>query len=392
MHRTALVWDDALAEYRFTPGHPLDPRRLQLTIGLIDALHLIDGNAQRVVPARSATIDELSAAHAPEFIAAVQHASDGNTPRSNLQKFGLGTDDVPIVAGMHEAASHICGATLRAAELVLSGEYTRAFSIAGGLHHARRAEASGFCIYNDLAVAIRWLQREHSVRVMYIDIDAHHGDGVQWIFYDDPDVLTLSFHESGAFLYPGTGFIDEQGEGDGFGYSMNVPFDPHTDDVSFLHAVKNIVPDAARAFAPDVIVLQAGCDAHVLDPLTHLRCTTALYEEAVHCISDIADEVCNGRIVATGGGGYAIHTVVPRAWTLVWATLCGINASDDIPADWRRIVSAETSQHIPEKLRDRTADFPRTQHSVDAEQMNARTVDSVRRQSLPLLTGWGLGF
>jgi acetoin utilization protein AcuC len=392
LHRTALVWDDALAEYRFTPEHPLDPHRLQLTIGLIDALRLIDGTTQRVVPARSATIEELAAAHAREYISAVQHAADGTSSASSLQRFGLGTADVPIVAGMHEAAAHICGATLRAAELVMSGEYTRAFNIAGGLHHARHAEASGFCIYNDLAVAIRWLQREHSARVMYIDIDAHHGDGVQWIFYEDPDVLTLSFHESGAFLYPGTGFIDEHGEGEGFGYSMNVPFDPHTDDVSFLHAVKSLVPDAARAFGPDVIVLQAGCDAHVLDPLTHLRCTTTLYEEAMRCISDVADDLCNGRIIATGGGGYAIHTVVPRAWTLVWAALCGIDAPDDIPSEWRARVGAETSQRIPDKLRDRADDFPRTQHSIDAELTNARTLDAVRRQSLPLLTGWGLGF
>jgi acetoin utilization protein AcuC len=412
LYRTALVWADALAQYRFTPEHPLNPRRLQLTLELIRAAGLIDDGMRRIESARVASDVELLTAHSADLVDAVRRASalpSSARPGAGLQSFGLGSADVPIVPGMHDAAAHIAGATLRAAELIMSGEYTRAFSIAGGLHHARHAEAAGFCVYNDLAVAIRWLQQAHGVRVMYIDIDAHHGDGVQWIFYDDPDVLTVSFHESGAFLYPGTGFIDEKGEGDGYGTAVNIPLDPHTDDTSFIAAVRELVPDLADAFRPDIIVLQAGCDAHLLDPLTHLRCTTSLYPEVVGLVSEVADAHCGGRILGTGGGGYAIHSVVPRAWTLVWATLCGVDVADQIPADWLEEVSTELGRasspdhagqraqsrdapYFATTLRDAPDAFPRSPLSVEAELTNRQTVDAVRRTSLPLLTGWGLAF
>jgi acetoin utilization protein AcuC len=297
-----------------------------------------------------------------------------------------------VMPRMHDAAAHIVGSTLRAAELVMSGEVRRSFAIAGGLHHARRAEAAGFCVYNDLAVAACWLQRTHQARVMYVDIDAHHGDGVQWIFYGDPEVLTVSFHESGAFLFPGTGFIDEMGEGDGYGYSVNVPFDPHTDDAAFLPAVTELLPQLAAAFGPDVILLQAGCDAHLLDPLTHLRCTTGLYHDMVRAVCDVADEHCGGRVIATGGGGYAIHEVVPRAWSLVWAALCGVDPGNDVPARWLEHAAAEAGRPLPRTLRDPPGAFPRSPLSAEAERNNRRTMDAVRTQCLPLITGWGLGF
>jgi acetoin utilization protein AcuC len=392
LHRTALIWDEALAEYRFTPEHPLNPRRLQLTVELIRQLGLVDDPDRRIVAGRVATDDEIRSVHSADYVEAVLRASSGAARPAALQTFGLGSADVPVVEGMHAAAAHVVGATLRAAELVMSGEATRAFAIAGGLHHARQAEAAGFCVYNDLAVAIRWLQRTHGARVLYVDIDAHHGDGVQWIFYDDPEVLTLSFHESGAFLFPGTGFIDELGEGDGYGYSVNVPFDPHTDDPSFVAAVAKLVPLLADAFAPDVIVLQAGCDAHVLDPLTHLRCTTGMYEQLTRIVCDTADRVCRGRVLATGGGGYAIHEVVPRAWALVWATLCGTTAPDPVPEPWLDAVRRETHASLSTTLRDGADAFPRSPLSVEAEVTNRRTIDAVRTQCVPLVTGWGLGF
>jgi acetoin utilization protein AcuC len=388
---SVLVWDDGLAGYRFTPEHPLNPRRLELTLDLIATCGLLAGGA-RLAPARVATDDELHTAHSPDLVRAVRRASAGEGSAAALQVFGLGSADVPIVRGMHDAAAHVVGATLTAAELVMSGAARRSFSIAGGLHHARRAESAGFCVYNDLAVAIRWLQRTHGARVMYIDIDAHHGDGVQWIFYDDPDVLTVSFHESGAFLYPGTGFIDEMGDGDGYGYSVNVPLDPHTGDASLLDAVTELVPPLAAAFAPDVIVLQAGCDAHVLDPLTHLRCTTGVFHDLVRLVVDVAETHCDGRVVATGGGGYAVHAVVPRAWTLVWAALCGAEPADAIPAEWVARVAAEAGAPVPGTLRDAPTAFPVSQHTETAAQNNRRTVDAVRTRCLPLITGWGLGF
>lgn len=387
----ALIWDDSLGEYRFTATHPLKPRRLQLTIELIRRLGLLD-DSHALVPGRAATDAEILAVHAPAFVDAVKRASDGSASAAALRRFGLGTDDVPIVPGMHEAAAHIVGATMRAAELVMTGEVTRAFSIAGGLHHARHAEASGFCIYNDAAAAIRWMQQAHGARVMYVDIDAHHGDGVQQIFYDDPGVLTLSFHESGAFLYPGTGFIEEMGAGDGYGYSVNVPLDPHTDDASFLECVSSLVPRIAELFGPDVIVLQAGCDAHVLDPLTHLRCTTRFYRDATRIVCAAADAHCKGRVVATGGGGYAIHQVVPRAWSLVWATLAGLDAGDVVPADYVAMLERECDCEVSSSLIDAPDAFERTQPSIAAESNNRATLDAVRRRCLPLISGWGLGF
>jgi len=286
----------------------------------------------------------------------------------------------------------IVGSTMTAAELVMSGRARRAFSLAGGLHHARRAEAAGFCVYNDLAAAIRWIQAAHGARVLYIDIDAHHGDGVQQIFYDDPEVLTLSIHESGTYLFPGTGFVDELGAGDGYGYSVNVPLDVHTEDDSFVSAFRAVVPAVAEAFRPDVIVLQCGCDAHVLDPLTHLRCTTNLYETLVRETVGIAEAVCGGRIVATGGGGYAIHTVVPRAWTLVWAALCGEEAPDAIPPDWLRTLRLESGNDVPSTLRDAPDAFAPSPRRAEVTANNERTVRSVRARSLPLISGWGLAF
>jgi acetoin utilization protein AcuC len=387
----ALVWADELARYRFRPGHPLDPRRLELTVSLIRAMGLAGSADRPIVPPRDATEEELRTVHHADYIAAVRSVSAD--PRARVHPtFGLGTEDVPIVHGMHEMARAVVGATLTAAELVASGRATRALSIAGGLHHAHASAASGFCVYNDLAVAIRWLQQTQGWRVLYIDYDAHHGDGVQNIFYQDPEVLTVSIHESGLYLFPASGFIDEIGEGDGHGYSANIPLEAQTEDASFLAAFDALVPELAAAFAPDVIVLQTGCDAHALDPLTHLRCTTRLFEALVSRVVELAERHCDGRIVATGGGGYAIHAVVPRAWTLTWATLCGANPPDPIPEDWRAAVRAESVTEIPATLRDPADYVPPSPRRAEIERTNDLTVRALKRRLLPLVTGWGLGF
>jgi len=389
---TAFVWSDQLASYRFTPEHPLTPRRLELTVDLLRRLDLIGGEHTPVVMPRLAELAEVAAVHDVAYIDAVRAASLDPRPRAGLAAFGLGTEDVPLVPDMDPAARLVCGATLTATEWVMSGRATRAFSIAGGLHHARRAEAAGFCIYNDLAIAIRWAQRNYACRVMYVDIDAHHGDGVQWLCYDDPDVLTVSLHESGAFLFPGTGFIDELGDGAGYGYSVNVPLDAHTQDDSFFECFAGLVPDLAAQFRPDLILLQAGCDAHALDPLTHLRCTTGLYERVTKLVCELAEQYCAGRLVVTGGGGYAVYTVVPRAWTLVWGALCGRRLDDELPADWCRALRLESGLDIPSTLRDPVAAFPAPSRREEVEEHNRLTVAEVRQQVLPLISGWGLAF
>ncbi len=388
----ALVWDDAFDHYGFGRAHPMNPRRLVLTMDLIRALGLVGDAQHPVIPPRLATTDELLLVHDRAFVAAVEALSrPGARPEDGL-RWGLGTEDTPVVEGMNELGRAAVGGTLVAAEAVMEGRVRRAFHPAGGLHHARRAEAAGFCIFNDLAIAIRWMQRRYGVRVMYIDYDAHHGDGVQQIFYDDPDVLTLSLHESGTYLFPGTGFVDELGDGDGYGYAANMPLEAHTEDDSFLAAVRDLVPRLAEAFGPDVIVLMNGCDAHVLDPLTHLRATTRLFEETVRIVGDVADRWCGGRIVATGGGGYAIHSVVPRAWTLVWAGLCGLEAPDQLPEQWLRAARQEAGRELPPTLRDPPGAFPPAPRRAEVEAANLRTLASLKSKLLPLLTGWGLAF
>lgn len=387
--RCALVWSDELAGYRFRPGHPLDPRRLELTVSLIRAMDLLEGHA--VVEPGPSTDAELLSVHDEDYVEAVRTVSaDPGAPVD--PRFGLGTQDVPVVPRMHEMSRAVVGSTLTAARLVAVGGYDRALAVAGGLHHAHARAASGFCVYNDLAVAIRWLQREHGMRVMYIDYDAHHGDGVQDIFYDDPEVLTVSLHESGLYLFPATGFIDELGEGDGYGFCANVPLEAQTEDASYLAAFDAVVPELAAAFRPDVLVVQTGCDTHAFDPLTHLRCTTNLAEALMQRVVPLAEEHCEGRIVAAGGGGYAIRTVVPRAWTLGWAALCGREVPDAIPEDWVRSVQAESTARIPGTLRDPPALVAPSARRAEVEQANELTVRSLKRRLMPLVTGWGLGF
>jgi acetoin utilization protein AcuC len=290
------------------------------------------------------------------------------------------------------SVSLVVGGSIRAAELVMGGEVTRAFNLAGGLHHAHRDRASGFCVYSDLAAAIAWIRDTHGARVLYVDYDAHHGDGVQGIFYDDPAVLTLSLHESGRYLFPGTGFVDELGEGEGYGYSLNLPLDPFTEDDSWIGLYAKLLPEVAEAFRPDVIVLQNGCDAHLLDPLTHLRCTTRMFEETLRVTLEVADTYCHGRIIATGGGGYAIWQVVPRAWTLVWAALSGQRVENALPREWIERWQGLAPEMLPDRLRDAADAHPPAPRQREIEAVNRATLESLRRTALPLLRGWGMGF
>jgi acetoin utilization protein AcuC len=390
--RSALIWDPGFTAYRFRPDHPFNPRRLELTVSLIEELGLLESDAVSMVPPRPATEEELLRVHAPEYVDAVRRMSRGDGDAREMRRWGLGTEDTPVFEGMHEITSMVVGGTLRAAELVMSGEVSRAFAIAGGLHHAHRAMASGFCIYDDLAVAIRWIRDEHGARVLYIDNDAHHGDGVQGIFYEDPEVLTFSIHESGRYLFPGTGFVDELGDGDGYGYSFNLPVEPFTEDDSWIDLYGSALRDICAAFRPEVIVLQSGCDAHVLDPLTHLRCSTRMFEETVRLTCEMADEYCEGRLLATGGGGYAVWNVVPRAWSLVWAHLSGQPVPAAIPHSWQQRWQGESPELLPTHLRDPAEAFAAVPRREEVEAMNRRTLAALRREGLPLLRGYSLGF
>jgi acetoin utilization protein AcuC len=389
---SALIWDPAFIAYRFRPDHPFNPKRLELAVSLIEAYGLLEAPGIQLRPPRVATDEELCRVHSPQYVDAVKRLGAGDVEPQEGWKWGLGTDDNPIFEGMHQASATVVGGTLVAAEMVMSGEVKRSFNIAGGLHHGHRARASGFCIYDDLAVAIAWIREAYDARVLYIDYDAHHGDGVQEIFYDDPNVLTLSIHESGRYVFPGTGFVDELGEGAGYGYSLNLPAEPFTEDDSWLGMYAQLLPEVADAFRPDVIVLQNGCDAHVLDPLTHLRCTTRTFEETVRLTREVADRHCDGRIIATGGGGYSIWQVVPRAWTLVWATLSEQRVENALPRRWIEQWQGLAPELLPDTLRDAADAHPAAPRRQEIEATNRATLEALRRTALPLLRGWGLGF
>ncbi|HEV8673144.1 MAG TPA: acetoin utilization protein AcuC [Methylomirabilota bacterium] len=321
--KTALIYSDVWARFDYGPGHPLRMERLGLTFALMEAFGLTTLPETRVVAPTSAPDPVLLGFHTAEYLEALRAASAGqNVPR--LYCYGLGPGDNPIWPGMYEASALACGASIQAAELVATGEVERAFAFTGGLHHAMPDRASGFCYLNDAVLAIQAL-RARGRRVCYVDIDAHHGDGVQYAFYDTPDVLTISTHERGDRLFPGTGFVEEIGTGAGRGYAVNLPLQPYTDDGVYLAVFDAVVPPIVRAFRPDVVVAQLGIDSHRTDPLTHLALSVDGFAEAVRRILGFAP-----RLVALGGGGYDLGNVA-RAWTIAWALMNGVTLPDRLP-------------------------------------------------------------
>ena len=301
--------------------------------------------------------DELiELVHDPAFVDATRRAGAGEP--GPWARFGYGPGDNPVFPDMHEAAAAVVGGSVGAARAVWREGFDHAFNAAGGLHHSMPARASGFCVYDDPAVAIAWLLREGAERVAYVDVDVHHGDGVQAIFEDEPRVLTISIHESGAYLFPGTGFEDERGRGDAEGTVVNVPLEPMTGDDAWLAAFREVVPSRVRAFRPDVLVTQLGCDTHVTDPLAHLRLTTRAYREADGILHDLAHEAAGGRWVATGGGGYQWARVVPRAWTIAFAEMVGALDAlpDELPEPWIQEAERLLGGSVPTTLSEAPAD------------------------------------
>ena len=317
-----LVYGDALMKHHLSDTHPLQPIRVKLTMEQIQSTGLIEHC--HLVPPRMATLDELELVHAPAYVDLVQKLSDplqrGRLPRERIVEAGFDSADNPVSDELHEGTALVAGATLVGAEAIASGSALHVFSPAGGLHHAMRARASGFCTYDDPAIACRWL-KDRGHRVAYIDVDVHHGDGVERIFYDDPDVLTISLHESGRYLFPGTGFAEDAGSGRGKGSAVNLPYLPFTWDEPWLEGFDRVVPAMLRRFKPTVLVTQDGCDSHHLDPLAHLSGTTRIWPHVGRVFHELAHELCEGRWLALGGGGYAIREVVPRAWTLFFAEM-----------------------------------------------------------------------
>lgn len=341
MKNAVFVFSEDQLGYKFSDTHPFNQKRLTLTVDLLREVNAL--SLSEIVPPRMATDEELLLVHDANYIEIVKEASKEYADSTKYESYGIGTEDTPIFPHMHEASASLVGGTLTAVDYVMEGKSSHAVNIGGGLHHGFRGRASGFCVYNDSSVAIKYIQKKYNARVLYIDTDAHHGDGVQWSFYDDPNVCTISIHETGRYLFPGTGNITERGAGEGYGTSFNFPIDAFTEDESFLDIYRTSFREIVEAFNPDVILSQNGADAHYFDPLTHLYGTMKIYQEIPKLAHELAHEFCGGKWIAVGGGGYDIWRVVPRAWSYLWMEMNDFQApKGDLPKNWLERWSKES--------------------------------------------------
>ena len=356
-----FIYTENFSQYNFGSGHPLTPKRIELTYDLMKAYNLFENpnipNLKLITP-RNATEEEVLRIHKSSYLDKLKELNGmgGNSPYQSFPKFGLGPGDNPIFAGMYDAAMAVCGASLTAADYILEKNNSRSFNITGGLHHAMPEMASGFCILNDVAVAIQHIldKSPKGTKIMYLDIDCHHGDGVQWIFYDRPDVLTLSFHQDGKTLFPGSGALEENGKGEGLGYALNVPLLPGTIDSVYLNIFEKIVPEVMDAYRPDYLVCQLGVDTHFSDPITEMGLSTTGHERIFKEILQNVPKYCNNKFLGLGGGGYNIG-VVARSWSLFLAELLGTKISDPLPEKWFELFKEKwgyTDEEAPVVLRD----------------------------------------
>jgi acetoin utilization protein AcuC len=374
-----LVYSEELTRYDFGHDHAMGPGRVRHTIELAEQLGVLD--LLEIVQPPPIDDDLILAVHDRDYVDAV---------KANVENlaYGLGSTDNPIFSEMHAVSATIAMATAEAARGVWQGEVRRACNISGGLHHAMPRATSGFCIYNDVAVAISRLLASGAERVAYVDVDVHHGDGVQQIFYNDPRVLTISLHETGQMLFPGTGFASDTGGEDAEGSAANVALPPGTSDSGWLRAFHAVVPPLVREFAPDVLVTQQGCDSHIEDPLAHLMLTVDGQRASYLALHDLAHEVCDGRWVATGGGGYAVVDVVPRAWTHLLSIVGGhpLDPDSATPEGWRDHVRTLLGRTAPYRMTDgRTPEYRDWSTGYDPSVWLDRSINATRESVFPLL-------
>ncbi len=380
-----LLWDTDLLQYDLGGTHPMDPGRLHLTMALARDLGVLDRPVLRIAAPQTASDEVLCLVHDADYVAAVRGADTALA--GLLASYGLGGADNPVFPRMHEASALVTGGTLDAARAVRSGEVSHGVNLAGGLHHAMASMASGFCVYNDAAVAIAWLLADGVRRVAYVDVDAHHGDGVEDIFHNDPRVITISLHESGYTAFPGTGFPQDTGGRAAEGSATNVALPAHTGDAGWLRAFHAVVPPLVRAFEPEILVTQLGCDSHRLDPLAQLNLTVDAHRACYSALHALAHEVTDGRWVAVGGGGYAIVDVVPRSWTHLLAEITGepLDPRMPTPQSWREQVRARTGRSAPDSLTDGAAATyrPWDAGEGDPDDPVDRAIASTRRAVFP---------
>lgn len=422
--RARLIFHPDELRYDFGAEHPLQPARIAALMDLLEQCTLWHPTStEQGLPLRPASIDELSLAHSAVYIAAVQELSRGEgqdeEPEVRQRRaqlaltYGFADGDTPVLSGMHEVTAAIAGGSLVGLSAVMGlpegGTFAteeqrplHVFHPGGGLHHAWADRASGFCVYNDSAVAIAHVLRASEAKVLYIDFDAHHGDGVQRAFYDEPRVMTVSLHETGRYLFPGTGDVLELGHGLGRGYSVNVPLEPFTEDDSYIEVIESLLVPLVIAFAPDVIVTQHGCDTHAWDPLTHLSLTMRGIEAQIKMAHQLAHTYCQGRWMALGGGGYDLYRVVPRAWSMVWAEMSEQALPTTLPDAWverwrpkwqsvevqeqeaqQVMGKAASAQVFPLSFQDRPEDFPPQPRRWSISNTNRHTVALARHLLIP---------
>ena len=363
---SGLVWDEGFINYNLGPFHPLRPIRVKLTYELAKEKGVLEQDSVKLIHPTTASRDQILLFHEDAYIRLVE----------NYSKKGSGlldAGDTPAFKGCYEATALVVGASIAGADAIMSGTYSHAFNPSGGLHHAHPERASGFCIFNDPAVVINYLKSKYNVkRLVYLDIDAHHGDGVMYGFYDDPAVLDIDFHESGHYLFPGTGFPDEIGKGDAAGLKLNIPLPPATGDEAYLEGFQKVVPAVLREYKPEIILVQCGADGHQDDRLAHLRMTTNMYSEVIGTVHQLAHELCKGRLLLFGGGGYTLANV-PRVWTVAFSTLAAVKLNNQIPPEWAAQFEQETQEDAPTQLLDSpTTDAGSTRKQVE------KVVDDLR--------------
>lgn len=423
-HRARLVFDPLELDYNFGILHPLHPSRLRALIDLLTCSNLWDPNeVQTRLELRPASSDELALIHDPGYISAVQRLSQPeNVQVSEEEKvhlhefalrYGFGDGDTSPMPHMHDVSAAITGGSLVALSAVMGlpegGTFVseeerplHVFHPQGGFHHALADRASGFCVYNDAAVAIAHVLQAKEAKILYIDFDAHHGDGVQKAFYDDSRVMTISIHETGRYLFPGSGDVLELGNGSGRGYSVNVPLEPFTEDDSYIETMDTLLSQLVTAFAPDVIVTEHGCDTHAWDPLTHLHLSMRGIMAQMKLAHQLAHTYCGGRWVALGGGGYALYSVVPRAWSALWAEMSDQPLPERIPDEWRArwqptweaaiereklsqeaMGKSQVAEEFPSTFKDRPELFPPQPRRWEISNANRQTVGLVRHLLIP---------
>jgi acetoin utilization protein AcuC len=369
-----LVFSQEFGRHSYGPYHPLKVERLQLTMDLINAYGLCSASDSPWIDAKKADEQDLLRIHSHEYLDILKAANSGQS-LPNAWEYGLGSGDNPIFPGVFDWSLMVVGATLESIRQVRENGRQIAFNIAGGLHHAMRSRASGFCYLNDPAIGIARMVQD-GLRVVYLDIDVHHGDGVEAAFYNTDQVLTISLHQHGHTLFPGTGFPDEIGEGPGRGYAVNVPLAPGTGDDLYLWAFMEVVPPLVRAFDPDVLMTQLGVDTLGTDPLAALDLTTNGFFDLIREIKS-----WNRKWVALGGGGYNIMNVA-RAWTQAWAVMKGTDIPDALP-------EAFVNAHRTELGKIATLSDPRRRidstGSGHAQQLAELVVASIKETVFPIV-------